>query len=222
MLVSKADSEVLKLNKTLKFKIKSKCAEHLGTAYGILVTPEYVLVCSRTNKLICVLDLCLEFCFNIQLQEICEDTFDPFAIATVKNKYFVTGIASIVAFDIDFAEEKPKDGIMFTNVEGNAKLFEPQFKLRGICASDRYLYVTQIKEDKSCGKSLLCLEFDGKRLKYVCEKSDYSNNCSSECCKKCCPLWLPTMPLKTQYSTLRVVLEKGFTLLRQIILLQPV
>ena len=180
VLCSKPDSQVFKLNENFEIVQKSSndYGEFLGEAYGMLVISEYVLVCANKEKYLCVLDL------NLKLQHNLSLPFLPVGIARFQNKYFVTGIAVIAVCDIDLVEGK------INVLYKESKPFTPMAKLRGICASDSYLYVVENDDDKSRGGRLLCLQLEERELKLVWEEKDFSGNCRSECSeisKKCRP-----------------------------------
>lgn len=178
-------AEVIKMNKHLKVLegTINDCAEHFGEAYGMLVTSDNVLVCSDKNDQITVLDLNLKFCYNVMLQR------GPIVITKFHNKYIVTAKAAIGVIEIDFQNKLLLSESYFDHMRvGEIEVpFEPRHVLRGICASDRYIYVTRIERGSSIGLSMLCLQLEEENLKFICEEND-SRNCCRECTGRCSPV----------------------------------
>ena len=188
ILCSRADPYVLKLNR--KFNIvkrtKSEDAEHFGEAKGMMVTSEYVLVISEKCNQICVFDLELKFYHNFKPTSI----EGLIAIAKFNDHYIVTGRGTIGMIDIDFKNKEIKGEASFKSMHRNNQIvyFDPEIRLRGICAIGDYIYVTQVDKsgkDNICGLPIMCLYFDGERLNFVSEDSDISRHCTKECTKKC-------------------------------------
>ena len=179
------DSHVLKFDSTFT-PVRRTCknaAEHFGEPYGMLVTSEYVLVCARAKKKICILDKELNFHRFIK----CNDA--PIGIAKIEDKYFFTTEAAICIID-QHDIDKVKERVKVENFEcmmtenGGTEPFKSQIELRGICANEKYLYVTE--RDTSVGGRVLCLEYHEGQLNL---KSVYENTCQ-ECTppKRCCPI----------------------------------
>ncbi|CAI8043749.1 hypothetical protein GBAR_LOCUS24275 [Geodia barretti] len=187
VLCSGADSQVVKLNRNLNHvgkETSDKCGEYFGEAFGMLVTSDNVLVCSERNEQICVLNLNLEFCYNLELK------LGPVGIATFQNHYIVTAKATIGIIDIDFDKKALKRVDVFESMtkEGVSTPFNQSIIFRGVCCSDKYIYVTQ-KQQHGPGLPMLCLQFDEKthKLNYICEVTDFSRNCD-ELIERCGPV----------------------------------
>ena len=150
----------------------------------MLVTSDNVLVCSERNTRISVLDLNLEFCCNLELY------FGPMSITKFQNHFIVTSKMAIAVINIDFAKKTFKIIAKFESfIKGEDTIpFKQNVSLRSICASDKYLYVTQ-KEKNGPGYPMLCLEYDDERyqLNYVCEVSNFQENCN-KCNERCGPV----------------------------------
>ena len=164
------------------------CGEYFGEAFGMLVTLNNVLVCSsERNTQISVLDLNLEFCWNLELD------FGPISITKFQNHFIVTSKTAITVIDIDFANKTFKIIALFESfIKGEDTVPFKQnvaLRLRSICASDKYLYVTQ-EEKKGPGQPMLCLEYDEERCKlnYVCEVSDFQERNCNESNDRCGPI----------------------------------
>ena len=186
VLCSGADSKVVKLNRNLKCEKETSddCGKDFGEAFGMLVTSENVLVCSERNEHVSVLNLNLDFCYNLELK------FGPIGIATFQNHYVVTAKATIGIIDIDFDKKALKRVDVFESMtKGEVSIpFKENIIFRGVCCSDKYIYVTQ-KQKNGPGLPMLCLQFDEKKhkLNYVCEVTDYSRNCD-ELIERCGPV----------------------------------
>ena len=115
--------------------------------YGILAHGEIVLVCDTKNHRVCVLDDELNHLFDIP------DIQEPMGIAVYKDKYFVTSrqkdYGSIVILDINVKNRV---------YEYCTCLVKKKFgrTIRGICATEKYLYITELE-----GR-ILCLEYVSK------------------------------------------------------------
>ena len=175
---------MVKLNRNLGF-VKGTSDDRgkdFGEAFGMLVTSDNVLVYSKRNKIICVLDLNLEPCFNFKLE------FGPIGIAKFKNNYVVTAKAAIGLIDVDFEKRGLK--VFGSMIKGEDSVpFKPNIVFRGVCCSDEYIYVTREAENDGPGLPMLCLQFDEKehKLNYVCEVTDFSTNCDEKN-EKCGPV----------------------------------
>lgn len=188
ILCSRADPCVIKLNRNFVFlkTTKAKCAEHFSEAKGMIVTSKFVLVAVDKFDQICVFDLQLNFKYILKLRSI----RNPTAISTFQNRYLVTGKGSIGIIDIDFQNKKVKDEIVFNSIHCNDKIvdFDPDIMLRGICAIDNYIYVTQRNisgKENVRGLPIMCLQFESQRLNYVCEDSKITRHCTEKCTEKC-------------------------------------
>ena len=178
VLCSATMSKVVKFDEKLNpvRKTSSSCGKYFGVAYGILVTPEYVFVCARLNQKICILNLDLKLMYCLKVD------FNPIGIANLHNKYFVLARGAIGVMEINFEQEKFEIKKYENNVksDGKAEYFKLRVEFRGICADDKYLYVTE--RDYLTGGRVLCLDFDGKEfiLKYFLQNSckDCTQNCS--------------------------------------------
>lgn len=183
VLCSRADSQVFKLDKNLEPLCKTNDAsgEHFGEAFGLLVTSDWVFVCSPNKKKVCVLDLCLNHHYNLNMSD-----FNPYGIIKYNETYFAISKTAIAIIDIDFENmilQVNKFGNMKRN-DGSTEPFNTLAKLRGICATEEHLYVTE--RDASTGGRLLCLKFDEGQMKYV-NAIQCAKNCQS-CSTKCCPV----------------------------------
>ena len=142
-------------------KTCTKAATLFSEPNGILVDTDYIYVCSNKNDHICVLDHSLTVCYTIRL------SFSPIDITKFDGKFFVSTNAAIVMLDdVNFSAKTLRE-LKFDKMTRNGSelvLFR-RCELRGICASDKYLYVT---EKHRCGR-LLCLEFHNNHLKYISE-----------------------------------------------------
>ena len=180
ILCSSTSSKVLKFDNELNpvKKTSSQCGEYFGEAFGMLVTSEYVFVCAHVKQKICILDL------DLTLHHLLEVEFNPIGITKLHNKYFVATRGAIQVMDINFDEKNFKVK-KYEKMKSDGKMdnFIPKVELRGICADDNYLYVTE--RDESSGGRILCLDFDEKDfiLKY------FHKNCCADCTEnKCCPI----------------------------------
>ena len=196
ILVSRADSMVVKLDRNFQIvkATREQYSVYLGEAFGMLVTSENVLVCSERHSLICVFDLNLGFCYNLPLR------FHPIAIAKFQDHFIVISEATVSVIDIDFERKTLKVVTNMSNV-GSVPL-NPGVVLRGLCCSDKYIYVTKKARHESPGLPILCLQYDKIRftLNYVCEADDFPLNCDSECSKCCGPVVLYCHKNKIFYS----------------------
>ena len=173
---------MVKLDKNLKHvkKTGNDCAQYLRNAYGMLVLSENVLVASGFQG-ICVMNLNLELCYSLSELNIAPIGFAIFQ----KNKFIVTAKSAIEIFEIDFQKKQLKNQMTFTNMSvGNKSVpFNSKCVLRGICSSDEYIYVTEMDNDQNDGRDgfyggrLLCFQFADGKLKHVCEKKKFSDNC---------------------------------------------
>ena len=151
--------------------------------FGLLVTSQYVLVCTKRHEQILILDHNLNFCFKLDVPK------GPTGIAELDGKYFVTCKHAILVVKIDFQAQKcfvNKLKTMEMN-DGKVELFKNGSELRDICASGQYLYVVER------ASRVLCLEYapDQMRsqLKCVAEAQCSSYAIASHgdevyCCRK--------------------------------------
>ena len=188
ILCSKADPFVLKLNQNFEIveQTERKCAEYFSEAKGMIITSKFVLVPADKFDHICVFDLQLNFQYNLKLRSI----KGPISIATFQNRYIVTTKGSIGIFDIDFENRKVENETVFHFMHRDDQKinFNPDIILREICTIDNNIYVTQIDisgKENVYGLPILCLQFDGKRLNYVCEDTNISKHCTDKCTTKC-------------------------------------
>lgn len=130
---------MLKLSKDFNFlgRTKNQCSRHFGEAKGMIVTTEFVLVTSEKFSHICVFDLQLNFCYNLKLKSI-EGLIE---IATFQNRYIVTGKGTISILDIDFQNGEVKSETALKSMYHEYKTvdFDPNVRLRGICAIDNIM-----------------------------------------------------------------------------------
>ena len=187
ILCSQADPYVVQLNKNFRDIMNTterKHAKHFSDPKGMIVTSEFVLV-SSSDK-ICVFDLLLKFYHKFKPTSI----EDPIAIATFQTHYIVTGKSAIEIIDIDLKNRKVNREIPFKSMHQDDEIipFDPNIRLRGICAIGNYIYVTQVDKsgkDNVSGLPIMCLEFDGQRLKYVCDDTNISRHCTNKCTEEC-------------------------------------
>ena len=164
-VVDKGRERVLKYSSNGELQKTSQ--KRFNEPYGILVHQDYVLVCSSKDYCVCVLDLELNFCFDIL------ELGQPMDITYFNHLFFVTtrkeNCGEIVILDIDFGNEMGTPTFI-TNAD-NTKFGE---RIRGICASDKYLYVTERghRNKKKDGGRILCLKYENMpshKLKCVSE-----------------------------------------------------
>ena len=180
VLCSGADSQVFKLDSNLKplCKTHDRSAEYFGEAFGMLVTPDWVFVCSPNRKKVCILDLCLNHHFNLSSLK-----YGPNGIAKQNDRYFVVSDHAVTVIDINFETKSFKENI-FEDMIMNDGSTESFYQLRGICATKEHLFVTE--KNMSTGGRLMCLKFDEGQMK--CVDAVYcAKNCQS-CSTKCCPV----------------------------------
>ena len=124
-----------------------------NSPYGILVTGSNIFVCDTGNNRICIFDHTLNFVGDISCNNL--PTTD---IAFFKDKYFVITKDSIVILDKDFKQE---ERICSMTSQNGDKKFDVEKGLRGICASSKYLFVTE-----RYGR-ILCLEYAQNPIKLI-------------------------------------------------------
>ena len=188
ILCSQADPYVLKLSESFEIvkRTEWECSKNFSDAKGMIVTSQFVLVAVNSHDQICVFDLQLNFQYNLKLRSI----KGPIAIATFQNRYIVTTKGSIGIFDIDFENRKVEDETVFNfMIQDDQRInFDRDITMRGICTIDNNIYVTQRDEsgeENACGLPIMCLQFDGERINYVCKDTDISRHCTDECTVKC-------------------------------------
>ena len=181
-----ANSKVFRLNKDNMKPVRKthhESSNHLQEAYQLIVVPkyEYVLVCSNKKRKICIFDYDLKLCFYLTLN------FQPNGIAILHDRYFVVGKGTVATINIDFESKK-----YYTmewkqmKVGGDFESFQEQANLRGICASNDYLLVTEVNENSS-GR-LLCLQVTDDQLECVAIKNKFSEHCIDGCTEGCSPV----------------------------------
>ena len=131
----------------------------LNGPFGIYVNEKYVFVCARRNSKICIFDHELNLCYRIKHRNI---ESGPIDITFFEGKFFVVIKNAIVVFEIDF-ESKNYKVVKITKFYNDHKPepFNAELELRGITASDQYLYVTE-----TSGR-LLCLLYHDHKLIYI-------------------------------------------------------
>ena len=212
------NSQVWKLDHNFN-PVRKTCnntSRHLGQPYAMLVTSNSVLVTTRAQKKICILDKDLDLCRYLSFQDL-----TPIGIVRFRNKYFFTTESAICVIEKGFVEEVEdiypvikiyatlKNGNLVTqNIKSGGGIKEivvekyegvktdygvANFKsedgieLRAICADDKYLYVTEKNENpNSDGGRVLCLDYRKGQL-YL--KHIYRNSCQ-ECAppNRCYPI----------------------------------
>lgn len=167
-IVDSFKSRILKFDADLN-PLRKTCiesAELFREPFGIFVDEEYIYVCSSRENHICVLDSSLKVCYLLKL------SFSPTDITKFDGKYFVTTKSTVVMIDdVNFTTRTFRETKFQTMTR---RLGKPvSFKnceLRGICASEEHLYVTE----KCALGRLLRLKFYGGQLKYI----DAVQNCT--------------------------------------------
>ena len=179
---SAPDSQVFKLDKNLNpLRVTcSRSSEHFKTAYQLLVTANYVLVCSA--KKISILNLNLDHIFNLNLD------FVPYGITILHGKHFITGDKIIAVIDMDLENSNNFKIMKWTRMEVNDgnEDFQENSYFRGICASNEYLLVTEVNDTDSNYRRLLCLQLIDNRLRCVAVKRGFSEHCGDLCDKERC------------------------------------
>ena len=185
VLCSGTNSTVVKVDRDLNPLQKSKNSKYLSSSYGMLVTSDHVFATSFTAKTICILDL------NLNHQFYLESSLHPYGIATDGSKYFVTFEAAIEVIDIHFEDKKytSKKIECMRMANGKVEHFKAEIKLRGICVSNHYIFVTEGKKRGGVGgRRLLCLQYkEGGMLEMVAAQDTF-NNCNKDCLEECCPV----------------------------------
>ena len=170
-IVDSFRSRVLKFDKEWNpmQKTSNDIAPLFSEPNGILVDVKYVFVCSNKRRHICVLDHDLNLHYLLRL------TFHPLDITKFQGKYFVTTESAIfIISDLNF-QTKSFTETEFTSMikaSGELAYFKQSCELRGICASDQYLYATEKEES---GR-LLCFQFHNNQLRYMDEISNCAPN----------------------------------------------
>ena len=131
----------------------------LSEPYGIYVHGEYVFVCARRNQKICIFDHELNLRYSIKHHHL---ESGPIDITFFDGKFFVTINSAIIVLEIDFESKvyKISKKSRFL-VENKPEPFNEELELRGITASDQYLYVTEN------GGRLLCLWYHPKNCQLL-------------------------------------------------------
>ena len=161
-VVDSSNWRVLKFDTYLIPQLKTcSTAKVIQEPYGILVTDEYIIVCGHEENKISIFHDNLDLYCHINLKNI---LMSPTDITMLDGIYFVTAFAAIVAITIDF-DKQTFDALKIGGMIKNRKFKKLTGKkqLRGICAGDKYLYVTE-----TTGR-LLCLKYDKekKMLHYI-------------------------------------------------------
>ncbi|CAI8042478.1 hypothetical protein GBAR_LOCUS23575 [Geodia barretti] len=145
--VLKFDSKWNPVSRTSRRSTKNGLV--LSEPYGIYINGEYVFVCARRSKKICIFDHELNLRYSIKHHHL---ESGPIDITFFDGKFFVTIKSAIIVLEIDFERKTykicKKSGILMDN---KPEPFNAGLELRGIAASDKYLYVTET------GGRLLCL-----------------------------------------------------------------
>ena len=161
-VVDSSNWRVLKFDTNLIPQRKTcSTAKVIQEPYGILVTDKYIVVCGHEENKISIFHDNLDLCCHINPKNI---LISPTDITVLDGIYFVTAYAAIVAITIDF-DKQTFDALKIGCMIENRKFqqFSVEIQLRGICAGDKYLYVTE-----TTGR-LLCLKYDKekKKLHYI-------------------------------------------------------
>ena len=152
-VVDKGRERVLKCDGDWNIERKTD-SNFLNDSYGIHVDENNVFVCSAMDNGVHVLDLELNPLFFIP------DIEKPMDITLFEGLYFVTSrqqrSGAIVILDIDFCNQKYTSALI-TNAGG----YHFGERIRGICANDEYLYVTERghPHHPQQGGRILCLKY---------------------------------------------------------------
>jgi hypothetical protein len=161
-VVDSVNSRVLKFDEEFNpmLRTSDKCDTILNDSFGILVETSYIFVCAKRKKEICIFNHGLDLLYKIN-----GIGFSPIDIAKIGKDYFVSTNSAILLIDLDIDKKSVENFHAFKCFSNgsNTEVFEPNLELRGICAIDRYLYVS---EQHKNGR-LMCLEFTGKELRYI-------------------------------------------------------
>ena len=191
-------SDSLSGNRVIKFdknwnplrKTNRLATELLDAPYGIYVERLHIFVCAKDK--ICILDNNLKICYTFKLQ-LC-----PIDITKFKGSYFVTSKSAIMVIDIDLSKlkftKKVFDSIIMPG--RSTETFNKDCDLRGICATDKYLYVTE----KGPSGRLLCLDYDEGKLRFIAADESCAKHCSQSCSKNCSPVVVAEYKGKIYYS----------------------
>ena len=160
-VVDSVNSRVLKFDGEFNpmLKTSDKCDTILNDSFGILVETSYIFVCANRIKEICIFTHGLDLLYKIN-----GINFSPIDITKIGKKYFVSTSGAILLIDLDIDKESVdfQPFKCFSN-GSNTEGFKPNLELRGICARDQYLYVSE----KHKNGRLMCLEFTGRELRYI-------------------------------------------------------
>ena len=147
--------------------VKQIRGDAFSELFGLLVTSEHILVCTKRHEQILILNHDLELCFKLNLPK------GPTGIAELNGKYFVTCKHAILVVRIDFqAGTFSVNKLKTMEINGKVELFKNGTELRDICASGQYLYVVER------ASRVLC-------LKYVPDQMRSQLKCVAEA--KCSP-----------------------------------
>ena len=174
-VVDKGKEQVLKYSSNGQL-LRKTCPVFVNDPYGIHVHQDYVFVCDTKDHRVRVLDLELNHCFDIP------DIQEPMDITYFDGLYFVTSrylhFGAIVILHIDFSSKKYTCAFI-----KNADNTHFGRTIRGICANDEFLYVTERGHPfiPQYGGRILCLELQKipcrpwYQLKCVCEFTTQEN-----------------------------------------------
>ena len=184
---------LLKFNnewKALK-RTSNEAARLVAQSYELFVEEERLFLCSENR--ICILNT------NLDVQRtLCLGSYNATDITKFNGQYFVTTDMEIIVFrgtDIENSKFKAYAHKSFLMPDGRHEKFKTLCKLRGICTSEKKLYVTE------CGMSgsLLCLNYQNDRLTFTHKIKD-SEICYEDCAKECSPVVLYYCDAKIYYS----------------------
>ena len=132
----------------------------LTEPFGITVTPEHVLVCAYRKKEICIFDHDLNLQYRIDHLYL---ESGPIDITEFDGRFIVAIKSAILVLEIDFGAGTFKVTRLDRYLMNNGKIvpFNRKLELRGVCASDQYLYVAE-----GSGR-LLCFIYTDSQLRYV-------------------------------------------------------
>ena len=123
--------------------------------FGLYVTSDFVFVCAKRKSEICIFFHNLDhYCDIPHLINVTDVTMHD-------GRFFATTKGGIVVLEINFKSRSYKATKISSIVTKNGmeQPFDDNKELRSICASDKYLYVTENYE------KLFCLQYEPDRFK---------------------------------------------------------
>ena len=176
--------------------------------HGIFIDEDIERIFVFSKNRICILNTDLTICYEFTLQP------SPMFITKHKDRYFVATEAAIIIINIDLDNDNLNfegqicSSIIMPNGENVFEIGE-NLILRGICASENYLYVIQFG---GSGR-FLCLKYHKNNvIEYVYADENCTRFCSKACHKQCSPVALTYHNGKIYYS--QGYYEKKFHIVR--------